>query len=89
MNGELWGRTTDVPWGIIFPTGGDLPRHPSQLYEAALEGAALFIVLDVLVRAGALRRPGLVAGAFGLGYAGAGPSANSIASRTEWRLAAF
>ncbi|ACL61507.1 prolipoprotein diacylglyceryl transferase [Methylobacterium nodulans] len=69
VNGELWGRTTDVPWGIVFPTGGDLPRHPSQLYEAALEGAALFIVLDVLVRAGALRRPGLVAGAFG--YAGA------------------
>ncbi|HSW93141.1 MAG TPA: prolipoprotein diacylglyceryl transferase [Gammaproteobacteria bacterium] len=45
INGELWGRVTDVPWGMIFPTGGDLPRHPSQLYEFFLEGVVLFLVL--------------------------------------------
>src|SRR5579884_2898324 len=68
INGELWGRPTDVPWAMVFPHGGPLPRHPSQLYEAALEGVILFIVLAVLVRKGALRRPGLVTGAFALGY---------------------
>ncbi|MBS3952640.1 MAG: prolipoprotein diacylglyceryl transferase [Methylomicrobium sp.] len=45
INGELWGRTTDVPWSMIFPGGGPLPRHPSQLYEAFLEGIVLFIIL--------------------------------------------
>lgn len=45
INQELWGRVTDVPWGMVFKTGGPLPRHPSQLYEFALEGAALFLVL--------------------------------------------
>jgi phosphatidylglycerol:prolipoprotein diacylglycerol transferase len=45
INGELWGRVTDMPWGMIFPTGGDLPRHPSQLYELLLEGVLLFLVL--------------------------------------------
>lgn len=45
INGELWGRTTDVPWSMIFPGGGPLPRHPSQLYEALLEGIVLFIIL--------------------------------------------
>jgi phosphatidylglycerol---prolipoprotein diacylglyceryl transferase len=68
INGELWGRPTDVPWAMIFPNGGPIPRHPSQLYEAALEGVVLFIVLAVLVRAGGLKRPGLVAGVFTLGY---------------------
>jgi phosphatidylglycerol:prolipoprotein diacylglycerol transferase len=68
INGELWGRTTDVPWAMVFPTGGPLPRHPSQLYEAALEGLALFIVLTALIRAGALKRPGLILGAFTFGY---------------------
>jgi phosphatidylglycerol:prolipoprotein diacylglycerol transferase len=65
---ELWGRTTDVPWGVIFPGAGPLPRHPSQLYEAALEGALLLIVLLMLVRAGWLRRPGMLTGAFAVGY---------------------
>jgi phosphatidylglycerol---prolipoprotein diacylglyceryl transferase len=69
INGELWGRSTDVPWAMVFPRGGLLPRHPSQLYEAALEGLLLLIVLNVMVRAGALRRPGLVLGAFAAGYA--------------------
>jgi phosphatidylglycerol:prolipoprotein diacylglycerol transferase len=69
VNGELWGRVTDVPWAMIFPRGGLLPRHPSQLYEASLEGLALFILLVLLVRAGALRRPGLILGAFAAVYA--------------------
>ena len=68
INGELWGRPTDVPWAMIFPHGGPLPRHPSQLYEASLEGVVLFIVLGVLVRAGALKRPGVVTATFFIGY---------------------
>ena len=68
VNGELWGKVTDVPWAFVFPRAGDLPRHPSQLYEAALEGLVLFAVLWLLIRRGALARPGLVAGAFTLGY---------------------
>ncbi|MCG8547738.1 MAG: prolipoprotein diacylglyceryl transferase [Alphaproteobacteria bacterium] len=69
INGELWGRVTDVPWGVIFPRGGPEPRHPSQLYEAGLEGLLLFVVLAVLVfRFDALRRPSLVSGTFLVGY---------------------
>ncbi len=68
INGELWGRPTDVPWAMVFPNGGPIPRHPSQLYEAALEGLVLLVVLGLLVRAGALKRPGLVTGASALGY---------------------
>ena len=51
INGELWGRPADVPWAMVFPGAGPLPRHPSQLYEAALEGIVLLAVLAVLVRA--------------------------------------
>jgi phosphatidylglycerol:prolipoprotein diacylglycerol transferase len=69
VNGELWGRVTDVPWAMIFPRGGDLPRHPSQLYEAGLEGLVLLILLALMVRAGALQRPGLIIGAFAAIYA--------------------
>lgn len=69
VNGELYGRVTDVPWAFIFPGGGDQPRHPSQLYEAALEGVVLFIVLFVLVRFTKARtRPGLLMGVFLIGY---------------------
>jgi phosphatidylglycerol:prolipoprotein diacylglycerol transferase len=68
INGELWGRPTDVPWAMVFPTGGPLPRHPSQLYEALLEGLVLFVVLTALIRAGALKRPGFILGAFAFGY---------------------
>ncbi len=68
VNGELWGRPTDVPWAMVFPGAGPSPRHPSQLYEAALEGLLLFAVLALLMRAGALKRPGTVTGAFALGY---------------------
>ena len=72
INGELWGRTTDVAWGMVFPTGGPLPRHPSQLYEAALEGLALLLVPWVLRRyTGALQRPGTLCGVFCCGYAAA------------------
>ena len=56
------------PWAMVFPAAGDAPRHPSQLYEAGLEGAALGLVLWLAVRAGALKRPGLAAGLFGVGY---------------------
>jgi phosphatidylglycerol:prolipoprotein diacylglycerol transferase len=69
VNGELWGRPTDVPWAMVFPNDPtQLPRHPSQLYEAGLEGLALLVLLAVLVRCGALRRPGLIIGAFAIFY---------------------
>jgi phosphatidylglycerol:prolipoprotein diacylglycerol transferase len=71
INGELWGRASDVPWAMAFPAreAGCVPRHPSQLYEAALEGMLLFAVLALLMRGGALRRPGLIIGAFAVTYA--------------------
>ena len=50
INGELWGRITDHPWGMVFPGGGALPRHPSQLYEAFFEGLVLFVILYLLHR---------------------------------------
>ncbi|MDX7949793.1 prolipoprotein diacylglyceryl transferase [Lichenihabitans sp. Uapishka_5] len=65
---ELWGRASDVPWAMVFPGAGPLPRHPSQLYEAALEGVALLLILAIAIRGGALRRPGLVCGLFAIGY---------------------
>ena len=77
INAELWGRPTDLPWGVIFPgpAAQDCPgiigpcaRHPSQLYEAGLEGLLLGLILLLLVRAGGLRRPGLAFGVFLAGY---------------------
>ncbi len=69
VNGELWGRPTDGTWGIIFPDAGPDPRHPSQLYEAALEGALLLIVLTFLFWATRARlKPGLLGGIFIAGY---------------------
>ena len=70
---ELWGRETDasVPWAMKFPGAGDVLRHPSQLYEAGLEGLALFVILAVAIRLGAFRRPGLVTGLFATGYGAA------------------
>jgi phosphatidylglycerol:prolipoprotein diacylglycerol transferase len=65
---ELWGRPTDAPWAMIFPGSDGLPRHPSQIYEAMLEGVAIFVILNLAARAGALRRPGLIAGSFGILY---------------------
>jgi phosphatidylglycerol:prolipoprotein diacylglycerol transferase len=80
INAELWGRPTTVPWGVVFPgeraqhcpgVFGECARHPSQLYEAGLEGLLLFMVLVVFAYLGSLRRPGLVTGLFLLIY-GAG-----------------
>ena len=70
INGELYGRASELPWAIIFPHGGPLPRHPSQLYEAALEGVVLFAVLAWLAwRRRSLAFPGLLTGVFLTGYA--------------------
>jgi phosphatidylglycerol:prolipoprotein diacylglycerol transferase len=69
INGELWGRVTDVPWAMVFPTGGPEPRHPSQLYECFLEGAVLFTLLWALQRfTPARQRPGTLTGVFLIGY---------------------
>ncbi|MGZ3376273.1 MAG: prolipoprotein diacylglyceryl transferase, partial [Phenylobacterium sp.] len=69
INGELWGRPTTVPWGMVFPDAGPLPRHPSQLYEAALEGLALFLLLRWAThRKHWLNRRGVVLGLFLAGY---------------------
>ncbi len=76
VNGELWGRPTDVPWGMVFPEARiffpaiePTARHPSQLYEAALEGLALFLLLRFMTHhRGALQTPGIVTGMFLVGY---------------------
>jgi phosphatidylglycerol---prolipoprotein diacylglyceryl transferase len=69
INGELFGRATDVPWAMVFPHGGPFPRHPSQLYEAGLEGLALFAIVAVAALATRARlRPGLILGLFLIGY---------------------
>lgn len=72
VNGELWGRVTEarIPWAMVFPGGGPMPRHPSQLYEAGLEGLMLAVVLLTLFwKTRARWRPGLIVGTFTLGYA--------------------
>lgn len=72
INGELYGRVTDSKWGMIFPSGGNLPRHPSQLYEAVLEGALLFIIIFIVANFTKARsKPGLISGLFLCGYAAA------------------
>ena len=69
VNDELWGRVTDVPWAVRFPSGGYLPRHPSQLYEAFAEGIVIFIVLNLLWRYPAVRRrQGVVSSLFVILY---------------------
>jgi len=77
INAELWGRPTDVSWGVVFPGAraqdcpgvvGTCARHPSQLYEAGLEGLVLFLLLLLVAALGGLRRPGLLAGIFVAGY---------------------
>ena len=70
VNGELWGRPTDVPWAVIFPRADQLPRHPSQLYEAGLEGVILFLVLFFFARQERVRsKLGMLSGIFLIGYA--------------------
>lgn len=70
INGELWGRAApDIAWAMVFPTGGDVPRHPSQLYQAGMEGLILFVLLNAVAtftRAG--RAPGYLSGLFLVGY---------------------
>jgi phosphatidylglycerol:prolipoprotein diacylglycerol transferase len=69
VNGELWGRTTDVPWAMVFPKGGPDPRHPSQLYQAGLEGLLLgAVMLWLALGRGWLKRPGAMIGVFLTGY---------------------
>ena len=69
INGELFGRPSDVAWAVVFPRGGPEPRHPSQLYESFLEGLVLFLILAALWRFSNLRdRPGALGGVFLMGY---------------------
>ncbi|WP_341760352.1 prolipoprotein diacylglyceryl transferase [Candidatus Endowatersipora endosymbiont of Watersipora subatra] len=69
INSELWGRPSDVSWSFIFSTGGPVARHPSQLYEAGLEGVVLFIILSILIfKFKKLVMPGFISGAWGVGY---------------------
>ncbi|HRK24708.1 MAG TPA: prolipoprotein diacylglyceryl transferase [Beijerinckiaceae bacterium] len=68
INAELWGRISDVPWAVIFPNAGPEPRHPSQLYQAFLEGAVLLVVLGLAAQRLGFAKPGRLAGIFGMGY---------------------
>jgi len=69
INGELFGRVTDKPWGMVFPYGGAEPRHPSQLYEAVFEGLVLFMIMLFITRKTRLDRPGVITAIFLCGYA--------------------
>jgi phosphatidylglycerol:prolipoprotein diacylglycerol transferase len=89
INGELWGRVTDVPWAMVFPGGGELPRHPSQLYQAGLEGLALLVVMLLLFWTTRARyRPGLLAGVFTLGM-GIARFVNEFFREPDQQLADF
>lgn len=89
VNGELWGRVTDVPWAMVFPEAGDLPRHPSQLYQAGLEGLALLVVMMLLFwKTRARYRPGLLAGVFTLGM-GCARFVNEFFREPDQQLADF
>lgn len=69
VNGELWGRPApDFPYAVVFPYAGDVPRYPSQLFEAAGQGLVLFAVMLIAVAIAGFRKPGLLAGVFGIGY---------------------
>ncbi len=69
INGELWGRISDVPWAMVFPRGGPLPRHPSQLYQAFFEGVLLTLAVVLVWKlTDGRRRPGLLTGVFCMGY---------------------
>lgn len=69
INQELWGHPTTVPWAVIFPRVDAIPRHPSQIYEAFGEGLIPFLILNWIARKSGFRRPGLLAGLFGILYA--------------------
>ncbi|WP_211276767.1 prolipoprotein diacylglyceryl transferase [Erythrobacter tepidarius] len=89
VNGELWGRVSDVPWAMVFPGADDQPRHPSQLYQAGLEGLALLIVMMLLFwKTRARYRPGLLAGIFTLGI-GISRFVNEFFRQPDAQLADF
>lgn len=89
VNGELWGRVTDVPWAMVFPTADDLPRHPSQLYQAGLEGLAMLVIMLALFWLTRARyRPGLLAGVFTLGM-GIARFVNEFFRQPDQQLADF
>ena len=89
VNGELWGRATDVPWGMVFPGGGEVVRHPSQLYQAGLEGFLLMVVMLLLFwKTKARYRPGLLVGIFTLGM-GIGRFVNEFFREPDAQLADF
>ncbi|MFM7403130.1 MAG: prolipoprotein diacylglyceryl transferase [Erythrobacter sp.] len=89
VNAELWGRVTDVSWGMVFPGAGELPRHPSQLYQAGLEGLAMLIIMLLLFwKTRARYRPGLLAGVFTLGM-GISRFVNEFFREPDQQLADF
>ncbi len=89
VNGELWGRATDVPWAMVFPGADDLPRHPSQLYQAGLEGLAMLVIMLLLFwKTRARYRPGLLAGVFTLGM-GIARFVNEFFREPDQQLADF
>lgn len=89
VNGELWGRVSDVPWAMVFPRAGDLPRHPSQLYQAGLEGLAMLVIMLVLFWFTRARyRPGLLAGVFTTGM-GLSRFVNEFFREPDQQLADF
>ena len=64
VNSELWGKVTTVSWGVVFPNAGNLPRHPSQLYEAILEGLVIFLILFIMIKKNLLNYKGFISGSF-------------------------
>ena len=64
INSELWGKVTTVYWGVVFPNAGNLPRHPSQLYEAILEGLLIFLILFIMIKKNLLNYNGFISGSF-------------------------
>lgn len=89
INGELWGRVSDVSWAMVFPGAGDLPRHPSQLYQAGLEGLAMLVIMLLLFwKTRARYRPGLLAGVFTLGM-GIARFVNEFFRQPDQQLADF
>lgn len=89
INGELWGRATDVPWAMVFPDGGPMARHPSQLYQAGLEGLLLgLIVIALFWKTRARYRPGLLVGVFTVGM-GLGRFVNEFFREPDSQLAEF
>lgn len=89
INGELWGRASDVPWAMVFPGGGDVARHPSQLYQAGIEGLLLGALLIALFwKTRARYRPGLLVGLFTIGM-GLGRFINEFFREPDAQLAEF